>query len=121
LWALQSSTTWDRDLELKGFDEMSSLAASLSLVEDLIEGRVDAAATNRVRWGSWLALTAALSYFSELEPELDLLGSGRNADLTKDQIEPLWAQMRRASESVMLSVPPSVACNSPDGGGEEVR
>jgi hypothetical protein len=79
-------------LELKGFDETSSPAASLSLVEDLIEGRVDVVATNRVRWGSRLALTAALSYFSELEPELDVLGSGRNADLTEGQLEPLWAR-----------------------------
>jgi hypothetical protein len=29
----------------------------------------------------WLALTAALSHFPELETELELLGSGHNVDL----------------------------------------
>jgi hypothetical protein len=35
---------------LKGSNKTSSLVA-LFLVEDLIEGRVDAAATNNIHWG----------------------------------------------------------------------
>jgi hypothetical protein len=31
-----------------------------------------------------------LSHFPELELELELLGSGYNADLTKDEMEALW-------------------------------
>jgi hypothetical protein len=36
-----------------------------------------------VHWGARLVLTAALSHFLELEPELELLGSRYNADLMK--------------------------------------
>jgi hypothetical protein len=57
---------------------------------ELTEGRVDAAAVNRVQWGNWLVLTIVLSYFTKLELELDLLGSGYNADLTRDEMEVLW-------------------------------
>jgi hypothetical protein len=52
---------------LKGSNEMSSLAKSLSSVMDLIEGCINAAATNEVHWGARLVLTAALSQFLELE------------------------------------------------------
>jgi hypothetical protein len=48
---------------------------------DLIKGCVDIVATNGVYWGVRLVLLTALSHFPKLEPELDLLGSGCNADL----------------------------------------
>jgi hypothetical protein len=54
-----------------------------------IEGRVDVVAANGLHWGAQLALTAILSYFLELELELELPGSGYNADLTKDEMEAL--------------------------------
>jgi hypothetical protein len=45
------------------------------MATELLEGRIDAAAANRVRWGTQFALVAALSYFLELKSELKLLGS----------------------------------------------
>jgi hypothetical protein len=48
LRAQGSSTTWVQDLVLKGSDGASSLAASLSSAVDLIEGRINTVATNRV-------------------------------------------------------------------------
>jgi hypothetical protein len=65
--ALQNSTARVRHLVLKGSNEMSSLSKLLSSVMDLIEGCVNAAATNEVHWGARLVLTAALSQFLELE------------------------------------------------------
>jgi ABC-type amino acid transport substrate-binding protein len=53
------------------------------MVVELLEGRIDAAAANRS------VLVASLSHFPELKYEMELLGSGRNADLTKDQADAL--------------------------------
>jgi hypothetical protein len=66
-------------------------------------------AANRVHWDTWSTLAAALSRFSELGTELELLGSGRNADLTEDQVDALWTQalgLRLAS-----IVRPSIGCS----------
>jgi hypothetical protein len=90
---------------LKGFDETSSLAALLSSAADLIEGRVDAAVANGVHWRARLALTAALLHFPELEVELELLGSGHNADLMEGHLDALWIGMHQASESLSSRVP----------------
>jgi hypothetical protein len=68
-------------------DEMPSLAVALSPSTKLIEGCVNAAAINGVHWGPQMVLTAVLSHFPELESELELLGSGYNADLMKDEME----------------------------------
>jgi hypothetical protein len=43
-------------------------------------------------------LTATLSYFLELEAELELLGSGYIADLMSNVMEALWTRTHRASE-----------------------
>jgi hypothetical protein len=56
--------------------------------------------------------------FSELETDLELLGSRRNADLMEDQVDALWTQVRPASDSLTSHVLPSVAHNTPDGVGE---
>jgi hypothetical protein len=69
--------------------------------------------------GGGLALTAVLSHFPELEIELDLLGSGSNADLSCDEMETLWTRTRQASESLSWWVPPSAAHSPPDDAGEE--
>jgi hypothetical protein len=69
--------------------------------------------------GARLALIAALLHFLELEPELDLLGSGHSADLREIQLDTLWAWTRRASKTLSWSVLPSDACNSPDDASEE--
>jgi hypothetical protein len=70
-------------------DGSSSLAASLSMVAELLEGRIDTAAANGVRWVTRSALVAALSHFLELKTELELLGSGRSADFTEDRANAL--------------------------------
>jgi hypothetical protein len=75
-----------------------------------------------IKWcccGVRLALTAALSHFPKLVTEMELVGSERNADLTKSQLDALWTQTRQASESLALSIPPSVARDSPDDIGKE--
>jgi hypothetical protein len=93
------------------------IIALLSMVE-LLEGRIDAAATNGVRWGTQFALVAALSHFLELKSEMELLGFGCNADLTVDQADALWNWVHAASDSLASHVPPSVACSPPNGMGE---
>jgi hypothetical protein len=66
-----------------------SLEASLSLVAELIEGYVNTMASNVIHYRTWSTLTAALSHFPNLETELELLGSGRNADLMESQLDAL--------------------------------
>jgi hypothetical protein len=55
---------------------LSSLAASLSMVVELLKGQNDTATTNRVHWGTRNALVAILSPFPELKSRLELLGLG---------------------------------------------
>jgi hypothetical protein len=60
------------------------------------------------------------SHFPELEPKLELLLSGYNADLTEGKLEAFWTRMHRASESLSSWVPLPAAHNPPDatwGGG----
>jgi hypothetical protein len=54
-----------------------------------LEGLIDAATSNGVRWGTRSALVAILSYFPELKSELEVLGSGCNANLIEDQANAL--------------------------------
>jgi hypothetical protein len=68
----------------------SSLAASMSTAVELLEGWIDAVAVNGVRWGSHSALVATVSHFPELRSEMELLRSGRNADLTDVEADALW-------------------------------
>jgi hypothetical protein len=56
--------------------------------------------TGSIGGGGWLALTAILSDFPELELELELLGSEYNANLTKDEMEVFWIRTHRALESL---------------------
>jgi hypothetical protein len=88
---MRTSATQVRDLVLDRADRLSSLAASLSMVVDLLEGRVDAAAANGVCCGTRATLVAVLSHFLELElePELELLESGCNMDQMEDQVDAL--------------------------------
>jgi hypothetical protein len=51
--------------------------------------------------------------------ELELLGSGCNTDVMKDQVDALWTQTRQALNSLVSFVPSSVAHGSLDGTGEE--
>jgi hypothetical protein len=47
-----------------------------------------------------------------------VLGSGCNADLTEDEADALWTQVRMASDSLTSYVPSSVARGPLDGEGE---
>jgi hypothetical protein len=47
---------------------------ALSPAIEMLEGHIDAAATNGVRRGTQSALATALSHFPELGTELELLG-----------------------------------------------
>jgi hypothetical protein len=92
---------------------------SLSSVVELIKDRVDTAAANGVRWDTQPVLAAALSHFLELGAELELLGSGCNADLTEDQVDALWTQARHVSDSLASFIPLLATCGSLDDAGEE--
>jgi hypothetical protein len=63
-------------------------------------------------------LVAAMSHFPELKNELGLLGSGRNANLAKDEADAPWAWVSAALNSLASNVPFSIARGSPDGVGE---
>jgi hypothetical protein len=71
-------------------DGPSSLAVALSSAVELLRGHIDAVAVNKVCWGTGSALVAAVLHLPNLGPELELLGSGCNADLAKDQVDTLW-------------------------------
>jgi hypothetical protein len=86
-------------LVLDNVDGLSSLAASLSKVVELLEGWIETAATNGVCWGTRSALVSILSHFPELKSMLDL---------TEDQVDALWSWVRIASDSLASHVPPSV-------------
>jgi hypothetical protein len=95
-------------------DGLSSLATSLSMVAELLEGRTDTVSTNGVCWGTQSTLVAALLHFLELKFELELHGFGRNADLTDDQLNALWPVVSVTSDSPESLVPSSIVCNPPD-------
>jgi hypothetical protein len=90
----------------------------MSTVVELLEGRINTVAANGVCWGTRSMLVAALSHFPELNFELELLGSGRNADLIEDQADALWTQVRAALNSLASHVPSLVARNHPNDAGE---
>jgi hypothetical protein len=89
LEAMQTLVLRVRDLVLNNTDAPSFLAASLSMVVELIEGRINTVASSGVRQGTQSVLVAALSHFPELNSELELLGSRCNADLREDQADSL--------------------------------
>jgi hypothetical protein len=68
--------------------------------------------------GSRSALVASVSHFSELKSKLEVLGSGRTANLTEHKADVLWTRVRTASDSLASYVPSLVACNPPGGTGE---
>jgi hypothetical protein len=86
LEALRASAMRVQGLVLGGADGPSSLAASVSMAAELFEGQIDAAIANGVRWGSCSMLVAAMSHFLKLKTELEVLRSGRNVDLTEDEV-----------------------------------
>jgi hypothetical protein len=99
-------------------DGSSSLAAPMSMVMELLEGRIDVVAANGVRWGSRSALVATVSHFLELKTLLEVLRPARNAYLKEDDEDALWTQVRATLDSLALYVPFSVARNPPNGARE---
>jgi hypothetical protein len=85
---------------------------------ELLEGWIDATAANGVCSGSFSVLVAAVSYFPKLKPKLELLGSGRNADLTEAEAHALWTWVRMTSDSLASYVPSSVSHGPPDDARE---
>jgi hypothetical protein len=77
------------DLVLDNTVRPSSLAASLSMVLELLDGRINTVATNGICLWTRSVLVAALSHFLELNSMLVLLESGRNVNLTEDQVDAL--------------------------------
>jgi hypothetical protein len=68
--------------------------------------------------GGQSALIATLSYFPELEAEIELLRSERNMVLMECQVDTLWILARPASDLLTSLDLPSVACGPPDDAGE---
>jgi hypothetical protein len=100
-----------QDLVLGSADWPSSLVASMSIAVELLEDRINAAATNGVRWGSCSMLVTAVSHFPGLKTELEVLGSGCNADLTEDEADALWTGVSTSSDSLASYVPSLVLLN----------
>jgi hypothetical protein len=113
LEALRTSTEWVWDLVLGGADGLPSVAVSMSAAAELLEGWIDAATANEVRWGTRSTWVATVSHVSELETKMEVLGSRRSTCLIEDEANALWTRVRAALDSLELYVPSSVACNSP--------
>jgi hypothetical protein len=62
--ALQSSMVWFRGLVLGDADRSSTQVMSMSMVAKLLEGQIDTAAANGVRWGSRSTLVFVVSHYS---------------------------------------------------------
>jgi hypothetical protein len=114
LEALQTLAARIQDLVLGDVDILSLLAASLSMVVEMLEAQIDIAGANGVRYGTRSALVATLSHFLELQTELELLRSGRIVDLTEDQADALSPLMSAASDSLASLIPSSVARDPPN-------
>jgi hypothetical protein len=107
-----------RDLALGNVGEPSSLGTSLSMVAELLESRINTTAANGVHWGTRSVLVAILSHLSELKTKLELLGSGQNAYLIEDRVDPLWPLVSAASDSLASLIPSLVDRYHPDTAGE---
>jgi hypothetical protein len=114
LEALRTSAVRVRDLVLGSVDESSYLEASMSTAAELLEGRIDTVKANGVHWGSRSMLVATVSHFVELKTELDVLESGRSANLTEDKADALWIWVRAAIDSLASHVSSLVAHNPLD-------
>jgi hypothetical protein len=116
--ALWTSAARIRHLVLDNVNGPFSLAASLPMLAELLEDRVDTTAANVGRWGTQSMLVTALSHFPELESVVELLWFGRNMVWMEDRLDALWILARLALELLASYVLPSVTHNPPDGMGE---
>jgi hypothetical protein len=118
LEALRSSVAQVQDLVLGDVDVSSLLVTSMFAVAERLEGRIEATTANGVHWGSRSALGATVSHFSELDTDLEVLGSGCNTGLIEDEEDTLWSRVRTAVDSLASHIPSSVARKPPDSVGE---
>jgi hypothetical protein len=115
---LRSSATRVRDLVLGDVSRSSLMGESMSAVMEQLEGQIDGVLANGVHWGSHSALVAMVSHFTELDADLEVLGSGCNAGLIEDEVNDLWSRVCAAADLLALHVPSLVACNPPDSARE---
>jgi hypothetical protein len=92
----------------------SSLVVSLAMVMEEVGNRIYTVTANGVRWGTRSMLVAVLSHFPKQEPELELLGSGRDANLSDDQADALLPLVSLASDLLTSLIPSSLARGLPD-------
>jgi hypothetical protein len=114
LEALRTTVVFVCDLILGDTNGSSSLVASLSMMAYEVEKWVNAMAANGVRWGTRSALVTALSYFPELEPELELLRFGQDIDLSGSQADVLCPLVSMALDSLASLIPSSLARDPSD-------
>jgi hypothetical protein len=119
LEALWGSAAQVWDLVLERADWMFSLGASLSSMAELLEGRIDAVVTNRVHWGTGLALAATLSHFPNLGTKLEVLGFEYNVDLMGDLIDALRIEVQQVSDLLATYIPPSATHGCPNDAGAD--
>jgi hypothetical protein len=114
LEALWTSIMFVQDLVLGSAIKSSSLVASLAMVAEEVENRINTMTANGVWWGTRYALVAVMSHFPELEPKLELLGYGRDADLSDDQVDAIWPLVSIASDLLVSLIPSLLARGPPD-------
>jgi hypothetical protein len=83
----------DSELVAGGAGRPSSRAMSKSAAVELLEDRIDAAAANKVCWASCSTLVAAVSHFTELDADLEVLRSECSVGLTEDEVGALWSRV----------------------------
>jgi hypothetical protein len=103
---------------LGGADGPYSLAAYMSTAAELLKGRLDTVAANRVHWGSHSALVAAVSHFPEQKIEQEVLRSECSVNLTEDKVDALLIRVCMDSNLLASHVPSLVSHNPPDITGE---
>jgi hypothetical protein len=115
---MRSSAALVRDLVLGDVGGSSLMVTSMSAVTEQLEGWIDTATTNRVCWGSHSALVVMVLHFPELDADLEVLGSGHNAGLAKDEINHLRSWVCAVVDLLSSHIPSSVARSPPDSVGE---
>jgi hypothetical protein len=63
----------------------------------------------------WLLI---VSHFSELDADLEVLGSRHSTRLIEDEVDTLWSWVRAVADLLVSHVPSSIAHNTPDSAGE---
>jgi hypothetical protein len=97
---LRSSVVWVQNLVLGDVSKLSLTVLSMAVVTEQLDDRIDAAAANRVCWGSHSTLVAAVLHFPDLGTDLEVLGTERNMGLKEDEVNALWSRVHAAADSL---------------------